>query len=1616
MIELMNQDIAEQEQIDLNNINQGVPQTVFRDPYAQKRALMTNVASKGEISTESALAKIQNQEEESLRLHLRNKEAAEAARVKSSVLSEYIRNRDQSRPVDSAELAAISSLRDEDIESPEKLSTAVERNFAREITNRGLATKPAVREAFNTENPELADGVAKASEDFISRRLIAERHMERMKVQAEAQSWAGWGADIAKQLIPGYTWYKKHDLATQSVLSDILTGDNMIAQIQYLYSLPPEQFDKTLGEVLDRLGRDNTPLAAEFAKGVVQYSSMDRGLDNAFDILEVAGVADIGKDIGKMAIKGFTKKTILKNAVKDVAEAAGNPKSTAADIVAATGDIDSAAVLNAAKAVQLRAKGLTKAEEVAEFADIVAPSIARPSAPFAGPSRLAAGQAVEVAERLATSGENVMNALTKRFGVLRLDAETEALRSAIDKALTDMADIHKFDVNNAVLDYRWVPNTDDVIGRSNSVVIELGTQNKSNFDSVLQADNAAKQIYNLVDGDYNIVQKGGGFHIEVRRDLTETADSVRDALVTVANSNPEGLVNLMLGPIRSAEGLLSKTQSQNRKVALGAAETVKRWIEDSFQDLGKYTRDGKNREVLSRLLEQNRKDEKWYNTAQEFEKAFFDTTGRYPTPDDHVAYRQALQISDLDYLVRNSDLYSLKSRQGYMSFEIEAPIMSESAEAATKPFSTFTETNIRTSATKFEGRLVDQLPQKGERHRVLLVSSDGTGKTFDVADYSAVEIKELQKGWADNGYKFIQAYNPLDPALEKFRPSKDNVPVNFIAVRNVKSARLDPVQVPYKPGGHTSYEGGYYVASPSISPILRQGQFAGESYNGEKIVASFRFEKQAKQFMDDLEIARQKLDATDFDQYVQSKFGLSPGEVRAMFDLDKGGVDPKRALYLKNDGQTFKDIRPEEYTNLVDYTESKFNPSAEINLKFISEKSKDVLSFERGSTQNPIWNKTDAQVLDPLLAMRKNLSDVTSSLAYNDYRIRSTEEWIEQYGDLFVANGVSKEALRLAPMHYIHRAESNLKGSTGDAAHIAAAKQSLKAIQHLISVPSEVKQATDFVKSRMLNYMFDKNPKVAEWMDEKLMYTTADPLKFLRSAAFHLKLGLFNPAQLFLQGQAMFNVVALSPKHGAAAVKDFVGMRALMVNDQPQHLAHWGKKYSNGKDFVEMYTAGRESGWFSTGGNLSVNQALAEPTIGSGGLGKALDFSAVFFKEGELVNRMVSWSTAWREFKAANPGKAITDIEIRSILQRADDLTINMTRASNANIQNGFGSIPTQFWSYQWRLAESMWTSLLGKGALSRGEASRLLAMNGALYGIPVGVMGPMTAIWPWQESIEKYAQENGIDLDANLITKTLSRGLFEITSEVVDGRQYALAERFGPGGLPTLKQLIDGDKPANLATGIELFLGVSGATALSAVNNAAPLWGYIGNVFRGPDTQKPFAVEDVLDALKTITTVNNATKAYLLAQYSTYYTRTGVPIKNSESVNIMDVMAQTLGVQPREMAKFYARKDVIKDQRAASQELTKALEAEFSRAFRATAQGDTQSAENHFNRARVLMEGLGRLSVSDRNQLFVNTLRKFKDEDMNELNRIFMMKAPNAEIQKGRIDMIERERLSNGR
>lgn len=681
----------------------------------------------------------------------------------------------------------------------------------------------------------------------------------------------------------------------------------------------------------------------------------------------------------------------------------------------------------------------------------------------------------------------------------------------------------------------------------------------------------------------------------------------------------------MLGRVRSAEGLLSKTQNENRKVALGAAETVKQWIEDSFPDVSKYVRNGKNRETLSRLLEQNRKDEQWFNTAAEFENAFYNLKGKYPSPDDYVAYAQAVQISDLDYLVRNSDEYSRKARQGYMNFEVEAPIYNEGAEAATAPYGR-AESSAKTFPTKFEGKIVDDLPQKGENHRVLVLSSNGNHKIIDHNEFSPDDLKQMQQGWKDNGYKFIQVFNPMDEGLGKFRPTNDNVPFTFVAVRNVRSSRLDPVQVSYKPGGHTTYENAYYVAAPQITPILKKGEFKGQSYNGDKIIATFRFEKEAKAFQADLEQARKLFDANDpnFDAFVSSKFAQTPDEIRAMFDLNKGGVGSKHSLFVKTDGQTFKDVNPSVYDGLVDYTDSKFNPSAEMKARFTAEKSKDVTSFERGSAQNPLWNKSDAQILDPLLAMRKNLNDVTSSLAFNDYKVRSVEEWIEQYGDLMVAGGVSKEALRLSPIHYMNRAEDYLTRSAGaDRAHLASARQSLKAIQHLISVPSEVKKSTDYIKSRMLNYIFDKNPKVAEYLDEKMMYTTADPLKFLRSAAFHLKLGLFNPVQLILQGQGAFNIAALSPKHGLGAMKDYVGLRMLLNNPQPQHVNTWAKKSGN-KDFAEMFNSGYQSGWFSTGGNLSVNQAFAEPTITSGMVGnaasKVLDAGAFFFREGERIN------------------------------------------------------------------------------------------------------------------------------------------------------------------------------------------------------------------------------------------------------------------------------------------------------------------------------------------------------------------------------------------------------------
>ncbi len=1573
--------------IDLNNINKGVPQTDFSDPYSKKRALMTQVASGGEITFDDAYSKITNGQEEETKNYLSRRESIRANSTKEDILSQYIKGK-QGQPVTEAEALSIRQLGVSDLETPEKLATAVETNFSRNILNRQIASTSSMMNSYQNavvKNPEAVDHVLSATEAYVANTKIAERYMEMTKSMAEKQSWLGWGADFGKTMLPGYSWYKKHNLVgPDSGLSNILPGDNLLAQVQYLYSLKPTEFEKQLKAAFDYLSKDNLPLAEDFMRATVSYGSQTKNLDNLFGVLDVVGAGDLAVSGGKLLASG-----VLKKGTKDITAALINPKSTAADIAAASGDLDTAIAINATKASQLKMTGLGKTEAVQELMGLQGFSIANPEGFFSGASRLSAAAVKEASEELMTSGGTLAKAVTNPLGVARMDRETDMFRSSMDKALNDLRVVHSVDPNNNVIGFNYETNP-NTFTRTNTISIEIGDAGKGLYQSQTQAENAARKSYNFKAGDYEIAQQGGGFYIKITRDLDEFADPVRDVIIRPENTNPETLFNMMFGKVRSADGILSITQTQNRKVAVNTAEEVKGFIEEAVKPLGKYLNNKENHVRLERILEGNRADRQWHNTVSDFETAWHQNFGVFPTKQDVVAYGQARLISDLDHTVRNLEVFSYKASRGFMNFEVSA--MPHTG-------------NGKVFSSSFEGRLLDELPSNHESYRVMKVDEKGNVSFHMPTRMSSEERAAFKKELKDQGFKLVQSFDAKDEGLMKYRPDNDNLGINFIAAKDFRSARLNIEQLPYVPGGHFNYTNKYHIKQPIITPVMGEGKYLGNAYQGDITLTGSRWQRAITEQHADFEQARKLYAAgsSQLDAFITSKFDFSPSDFKSLFHSN-GGFNKDVPFVMLRDGQSYKDTVDLRAKGILDHTESSYDPSSEMRTKYIGEKGKDLHSYSKGSDNNPIWRKEEPNLLDPLRSLRKNMNDITNSVAFNDYKIRSANEWIEQYGDL--VSGATQEQLRRNPLWYMNNAEFKT-GQGVDQVRLASAKQSLTAINHLMSQPSSVKTAIEVSKDKFLQTLFKISPDKAIKWDEKLMYTTADPLSYMRSAAFHTKIGLFNPAQLFLQAQNLGNMAAISPTHAFGAYKDGTLMYLLAKTENPNVINYWANKSKNPL-FKETYSDMKKVGWLNINGNMSVSEALAEPSMMKSKMGEFLDFSSVFFKEGETINRIGAWNIAYREFRAANPAvKELNEIHLREVLNRADNLTTNMSRASNAQLQNGFGSIPLQFMTYQWRVAEQITSGLMGTGGLTRAEAARLMAYNGAAFGIPVGVLGSAAGVWPWHESLEKYAQENGINLDANMISKTFSRGLYEQMFSAMLGKDYALAERFGPGGLPTIKDILDGKQDKSSI--LDVLGGASYSVTKDMLKMTVPAYHAVASVFAGPEKSRPFTLDDIHDAMRNITTVNNVTKAWMIYNYGTYESRTGVPITGAKG-NINEALMQILGVNTREMTKFYSRKTVLDEQRKAVGEVGKLIEQDIGRGLKA----EPKDSDQYFQRAKVYLAGAGKISEAQRAEIFAKSIAKFTENDMETINRKWQQMSPTKEILDARTKVREAE--INGR
>ena len=175
-----------------------------------------------------------------------------------------------------------------------------------------------------------------------------------------------------------------------------------------------------------------------------------------------------------------------------------------------------------------------------------------------------------------------------------------------------------------------------------------------------------------------------------------------------------------------------------------------------------------------------------------------------------------------------------------------------------------------------------------------------------------------------------------------------------------------------------------------------------------------------------------------------------------------------------------------------------------------------------------------------------------------------------------------------------------------------------------------------------------------------------------------------------------------------------------------------------------------------------------------------------------------------------------------------------------------------------------------------------------------------------------------------------------------------------------------------------------------------------MSTAFNTDDKKFPLNSHDVLDAMKTISTVNLATKAWMAHNLGVYESKTGVKLLDGQSGDASWPIL--LGMQPRDILKLYAKKDILRDQAKALKDITGLVQKEVSRALQSET---SQEAEKFFARARVYINAAGTLTPQQKNSMLAGALRGFTDEQINGINLKWIKASPDNKTMDDRIKLL---------
>ena len=1081
--------------------------------------------------------------------------------------------------------------------------------------------------------------------------------------------------DITKMFIPFYVanGFSQRIKTKDDQFSDWWVGEDIQQQIYKFQGMSVKEQLKTLKDLenffdnkaqfktegLEGLegwaeGQGNDVMALIYLSYLSDYTTFDYAIENigqAADTLLVGGVV-------KPLLKAFQIPRIARKIsnlfLDDKLSTASIPLGNRADAADQ--------VVNVTQAVK-KGEVAVDAKATEEAADLILNGTVRPTAPQGlGNTAGVSGTVIKKAKEIEAMAQNLVD-----IDQVDAIADMERIANTYDaKVVSQLNDANKTPIDitlEGVVYENVIPGKsiakakstelkDEVTDTLKGITYTTHYGNKKG-EGFINEDIAKAYAKNLkIEGaTITSIEDQGAHFIKIIKPIDDASDFITPYKDMKKISGFRSVIGTPSGYVDTASRISGLKTLRIKEQGLAEGKKLVKFVDKLWPW---------ERKPLAEVLEQGRNLQKWYSPSE--------LKYSYNLNDNQIlAYEAVRRMDDVLWTISNGALYSRFQRAGFKSITV----LNKGA------------TDIGLPRT-FNG-IVET--DKISNPRGKTIYDVTTNKYLD--EMSPAQLDKLKK----QGYVFV--------SLGGVEYTDTIKPIQYIigSASDLKVNSLNIKQLPYVPGGRIEYTGTHFVKHGRI----------GRTEAGMPIVLKSRtfsngtFEE-ATELADSINAGRlvalesQGNKATKGTGTLDTKMSeATKGRYNTVdeFIEEVGDKNLNMPFEAVKDGQELSSIRKAISEDSIIIYDAESIKEANTVQNLIN---RTVWESKRRRGKRLAGIDTEfAPVLNPIESATKSLDKALEIMSKDKWKARHIEQFVLTYRSILKGTEASSNKTNFA--HFVEPEFIDFaKATQAERELINQAKGHRQYITSVLNIKTSDEK---WLSETFIYSLANTFNKVSKKIGLPIKHETfenianADPIRFMRAAAYQVNMGLYNLRQPLVQIQASFLATAADPVNGTRAAALALPMRFMLMSENSQTLSMLAKGAGKlvglkSEEVTELFQILQKSGtWRMQSGTL-VEQATEKGVASSKIAQRFLDYGEIPFLETERVNKITATMSAALRWRKANPKAKVTEEAIDSIVDRSETLLLNMNRVDRAGYQKGIMSVPTQFWSYQARAVEAI--------------------------------------------------------------------------------------------------------------------------------------------------------------------------------------------------------------------------------------------------------------------------------------------------------------------------------------